>query len=114
MNHFELIAQSATKALNEQIGTLLPGCALLKATLKETKQGELSFHIESGEIIMRWRSNMTDIKLPKLFNISRFPKIDLDTIICTDENGCYNLTTIPPPARIVKLLYLANLSTALA
>ena len=42
--------QSATRALNQQISDRLPGCTLCKATLSTTKQGELSFHTESGEI----------------------------------------------------------------
>ena len=41
--------QSATRALNQQISDLLPGCTLRKAMLRETKQGELSFHSEAGE-----------------------------------------------------------------
>ncbi|NGX42682.1 MAG: hypothetical protein K940chlam7_00966 [Chlamydiae bacterium] len=44
--------QLATRALNQQISNLLPGCTLCKATLRETKQGELSFHSESGETIV--------------------------------------------------------------
>nr|NGX43663.1 hypothetical protein [Chlamydiota bacterium] len=44
--------QLATRALNQQISDLLPGCSLCKATLRETKQGERSFHAESGETIV--------------------------------------------------------------
>ncbi|NGX42509.1 MAG: hypothetical protein K940chlam7_00789 [Chlamydiae bacterium] len=44
--------QSATRALNQQISDLLPGCTLRKAMLRETKQGELSFHSEAGEAIV--------------------------------------------------------------
>ncbi|NGX43580.1 MAG: hypothetical protein K940chlam7_01878, partial [Chlamydiae bacterium] len=44
--------QLATRALNQQISDLLPSCSLCKATLRETKQGELSFQSESGETII--------------------------------------------------------------
>ena len=44
--------QLATIALNQQISDLLPACSLCKATLRETKQGALSFHTESGETII--------------------------------------------------------------
>ncbi|NGX43183.1 MAG: Serine/threonine-protein kinase PknH [Chlamydiae bacterium] len=46
------ITQSATRALNQQISDLLPGCTLCQATLRETKQGELSLHSEAGETIV--------------------------------------------------------------
>ncbi len=44
--------QLAMRALNQQISDMLPGCSVCKATLRETKKGELSFHTESGEIII--------------------------------------------------------------
>ena len=44
--------QSATRALNQQISDLLPGCTLRKAMFRETKEGELSFHAESGETMV--------------------------------------------------------------
>ncbi|NGX41960.1 MAG: hypothetical protein K940chlam7_00234, partial [Chlamydiae bacterium] len=45
---FQVETRLAVRALNQQISDRLPGCTLCKATLSTTKQGELSFHTESG------------------------------------------------------------------
>ena len=49
---FQVETQLATRALNQQISDMLPGCSVCKATLRETKDGRLSFLTGSGETII--------------------------------------------------------------